>query len=254
MATTRSCGASPMRMRTREDVGILNVDNARETRGGFSLYVPEYYDAPQRWPLIVALHGGSGHGADFLWSWLREARTRGCIVISPTSRGGTWSLMESDARRRRAARTGRARRGALVHRHRSRAADGHVRRRHVLAADRFDRTRAVHASRADLRQLSSDAARGCRATSAGCRSISCTARSTGCSRSRWRAPRTPRWRQPAPPSRSVKSRICRTRIRATKIREFSIGFWGKSWADRQSGSDPLLCYIVNRRYTIQRSP
>jgi phospholipase/carboxylesterase len=77
----------------RENVGILNVDNGRDQRGGFSLYVPEYYDASTRWPLIVALHGGSGHGADFLWSWLREARTRGCILISPTSQEGTWSLM-----------------------------------------------------------------------------------------------------------------------------------------------------------------
>ena len=78
---------------TRDDVGILNVDNARDARGGFSLYVPEYYDESTRCPLIVALHGGSGHGADFLWSWLREARTRGCILISPTSQEGTWSLM-----------------------------------------------------------------------------------------------------------------------------------------------------------------
>jgi phospholipase/carboxylesterase len=78
----------------RDDVGILNVHNARGERGGFSVYVPEYYDAATRLPVIVALHGGSGHGADFLWTWLREARTRGAIVISPTSRGGTWSLMD----------------------------------------------------------------------------------------------------------------------------------------------------------------
>ncbi len=78
----------------RDEVGVLNVENARDTRGGFSLYVPEFYDAAMPCPLIVALHGGSGHGADFLWTWLREARTRGCIVISPTSRGGTWSLMD----------------------------------------------------------------------------------------------------------------------------------------------------------------
>ena len=47
-------------------------------------------------PLIVALHGGSGHGADFLWSWLREGRSRGCLVLSPSSRGDTWSLMGPD--------------------------------------------------------------------------------------------------------------------------------------------------------------
>jgi phospholipase/carboxylesterase len=79
----------------RDDVGILNVDNARDSRGGVSLYIPEYYDPDTRWPLIVALHGGSGHGADFLWTWLREARTRGCILASPTSHGDTWSLMDS---------------------------------------------------------------------------------------------------------------------------------------------------------------
>jgi phospholipase/carboxylesterase len=80
----------------REHVGVIHVDNARGERGGVSLYVPEYYDAAQRWPLIVALHGGSGHGADFLWTWLREARTRGCIVASVTSRGDTWSLYQPE--------------------------------------------------------------------------------------------------------------------------------------------------------------
>jgi phospholipase/carboxylesterase len=44
-------------------------------------------------PLVVALHGGSGHGRDFLWSWVREARTRGVLVLSPTSRDRTWSIM-----------------------------------------------------------------------------------------------------------------------------------------------------------------
>ena len=47
------------------------------------MYVPEYYDAARSWPLVVALHGGSGHGRDFLWTWLREARTRGVIVAAP---------------------------------------------------------------------------------------------------------------------------------------------------------------------------
>jgi len=44
-------------------------------------------------PLIVALHGGSGHGRDFLWAWLREARTRGALLLSPTAQDRTWSIM-----------------------------------------------------------------------------------------------------------------------------------------------------------------
>ena len=44
----------------------------------------------------MALHGGSGHGADFLWTWVREARSRGAILVSPTARGRTWSLMGPD--------------------------------------------------------------------------------------------------------------------------------------------------------------
>ncbi len=61
-------------------------------RGGFDLYVPEHYDGGEAWPLVVALHGGSGNGADFLWSWLREARSRDFILLAPTSCGRTWSL------------------------------------------------------------------------------------------------------------------------------------------------------------------
>jgi phospholipase/carboxylesterase len=78
----------------RENVGFMHVDGPAGTRGGFSLYVPEYYDSGRAWPLVVAMHGGSGNGGAFLWSWLREARTRGVIVIAPTARGSTWSLME----------------------------------------------------------------------------------------------------------------------------------------------------------------
>jgi phospholipase/carboxylesterase len=74
-------------------VGVRHAANERDTRGGFSLYVPEWWDGVGALPLIVALHGGSGHGRDFLWTWLREARTRGLMVLSPTSRDRTWSLM-----------------------------------------------------------------------------------------------------------------------------------------------------------------
>jgi phospholipase/carboxylesterase len=44
-------------------------------------------------PLVVALHGGSGHGRDFLWSWLADARSRQMLLLSPTARERTWSIM-----------------------------------------------------------------------------------------------------------------------------------------------------------------
>ena len=80
----------------REDVGVMHAENERGTRGGFSLYVPEYYDPGRPHPLIMALHGGHGHGSAFLWSWMREARSRGAILVSPTAVGDTWSLMEPE--------------------------------------------------------------------------------------------------------------------------------------------------------------
>ncbi len=67
-----------------------------DARGGFHLYVPERYDPRVAWPLVVALHGGFGHGRDFLWTWLREARSRGVLLLAPTSRGTTWSLQGPD--------------------------------------------------------------------------------------------------------------------------------------------------------------
>jgi phospholipase/carboxylesterase len=79
----------------RENVGVMHASNASDERGGFSMYVPEYYNG-ESVPLIVALHGGSGHGRSFLWTWLRTARSRNAIVISPTSKEGTWSLMGPD--------------------------------------------------------------------------------------------------------------------------------------------------------------
>ncbi len=72
--------------------GLLHFENQAGKRGGYSLYVPEYYDHEKKWPLVVALHGGSGHGADFLWNWLPAARAYGFILLAPTSRDRTWSL------------------------------------------------------------------------------------------------------------------------------------------------------------------
>ena len=74
-------------------VGVLHASNERDARGGFSLYVPEPWDGRVPMPLVVALHGGHGHGRDFLWSWLRETRARGALLLAPTSRERTWSIM-----------------------------------------------------------------------------------------------------------------------------------------------------------------
>ncbi|ABD05201.1 conserved hypothetical protein [Rhodopseudomonas palustris HaA2] len=79
------------------DSGVFHFDNEPGSRGGFSFYVPEDYTPDRAWPLVVALHGGSGHGRLFLWSWLRDARSRGAIVVAPTAIGRTWALMGEDA-------------------------------------------------------------------------------------------------------------------------------------------------------------
>lgn len=71
-------------------------ERGADARGGFCLYVPESYDGEDDWPLVVALHGGSGSGRDFLWSWLREARGRRFLLAAPTSQGPTWSLSGPD--------------------------------------------------------------------------------------------------------------------------------------------------------------
>lgn len=72
--------------------GELGADG----RGSYCLYVPESYDGTQAWPLVIALHGGSGSGRDFLWTWLREARGRRFLLVAPTAAGPTWSLMGPD--------------------------------------------------------------------------------------------------------------------------------------------------------------
>ncbi len=78
-------------------VGLQRGRDAGEGgRGGFSLYIPASYDGSEPWPLVVALHGGSGQGRDFLWTWLREARGRRFLLLAPTSRGPTWSLNGPD--------------------------------------------------------------------------------------------------------------------------------------------------------------
>jgi phospholipase/carboxylesterase len=86
----------------RPDTGIMHDHNEPGSRGGYSLYVPEYYTPDRAWPLVMALHGGSGNGRGFLWSWLRDARSFGAILVAPTATGNpssnktTWALMGED--------------------------------------------------------------------------------------------------------------------------------------------------------------
>src|ERR1700761_2090698 len=79
-----------------DDTGVMHDHNEPGSRSGFSLYVPEYYTPDRTWPLVMALHGGSGNGRNFLWSWLRDARSFGAILIAPTATGSTWALMGDD--------------------------------------------------------------------------------------------------------------------------------------------------------------
>lgn len=78
------------------NTGVIRIgedDRARET---VWMYVPETYDASKPAPLVFALHGGSGNGRSFLWSWVRAARTRGAIIVAPTSLGQTWAIQGDD--------------------------------------------------------------------------------------------------------------------------------------------------------------
>ncbi len=79
-----------------DGTGIVHVNNDPGSRGGFSVYVPEYYTPGHAMPLVMALHGGSGNGRGFLWSWLRDARSLGAILVAPTATGPTWALMGDD--------------------------------------------------------------------------------------------------------------------------------------------------------------
>ncbi len=72
-------------------LGIMHMP-ATAAHGEYALYVPERYTPARRWPMIVALHGAYGHGHEYLWTWLRVARSHGCMILAPKSFGPTWSL------------------------------------------------------------------------------------------------------------------------------------------------------------------
>ncbi len=65
-----------------------------DTHHEYSLYVPETYTSQQSWPVIVCLHGGYGQGNEYIWTWLRPAKSNGYILLSPKSIGPTWSVLQ----------------------------------------------------------------------------------------------------------------------------------------------------------------
>jgi len=85
--------AEPAADAQRPDTGVIHHPPEGH-HGGFSLYVPENYTTERPWPLIVALHGAAGNGRDFLWVWVREAKSLGYLVVAPTALTETWSSSE----------------------------------------------------------------------------------------------------------------------------------------------------------------
>ncbi len=72
-------------------VGLMHQTDAS---GAYSLYVPEYYTPESNWPLVICLHGGYGHGDDYIWTWLRPAKSNGYMILSPKSADFTWSILQ----------------------------------------------------------------------------------------------------------------------------------------------------------------
>jgi phospholipase/carboxylesterase len=59
-------------------------------RCAYTSYVPEYYRPDHAWPLIIAMHGANGNDEDFLWTWLKYAKSRGYMLLSAKSFSATW--------------------------------------------------------------------------------------------------------------------------------------------------------------------
>lgn len=88
--------AQYMRLPSPPHTGVMCFGDDPDARSAVWMYVPEIYSPGKPAPLVVALHGGSGRGRAFLWSWVRAARSRGAIVVAPTSLGPTWALQGED--------------------------------------------------------------------------------------------------------------------------------------------------------------
>ncbi len=82
----------PLFAETDPPVGLMHKVGD-DTHAQYSLYVPEAYKADQAWPLLVCLHGAYGSGDEFIWTWMRIAKSAGYILLAPKSIDMTWSVL-----------------------------------------------------------------------------------------------------------------------------------------------------------------
>jgi predicted esterase len=68
---------------------VLHDDDGRRA----VLYVPPDYDPKRPAPLMLALHGATGSGDSMLRGTRPSAETHGVVVVSPSSRAGTWDAI-----------------------------------------------------------------------------------------------------------------------------------------------------------------
>ena len=82
------------RSRSGLETGMFHMRNETDSRGGYSVFVPEHA-RPSELMMVMTLHGGSGHGRGNLMQWLKAVRAHDdLILVAPTSQHvQTWSLL-----------------------------------------------------------------------------------------------------------------------------------------------------------------
>lgn len=85
-----------MRQPPPPDTGVMLFGDDPDARDAVWVYVPENYDPSTPHPVVFSLHGGSGRGRAYLWSWVAACRSRGAILVAPTSLGQTWAIQGAD--------------------------------------------------------------------------------------------------------------------------------------------------------------
>jgi phospholipase/carboxylesterase len=86
-ADVETCEPLASRATPTSSITRYEVDGER---GAYTVYVPEAYHPDRTWPLLLTLHGGGGNDEDFLWTWLKYAKSHGYLLVSAKSFGTTW--------------------------------------------------------------------------------------------------------------------------------------------------------------------